>query len=129
MKARGGDPVFTPPQVGEFCWEQLCSHDLPNAREFYAEVIGWKTMGMGGGDLEMFGFGHQQSEQAATLATATPEVGSGWLSFIVVDSLGAACERTVQLGGKVLSEHTVVPGVGNYAVIQDPQGARLGLFK
>src|SRR5258706_564307 len=66
MKARSGDPVPAPPKRGEFCWEQLGSNDLSNAREFYAEVVGWKTMGLGGGDFETFGFGHLPAEQAAS---------------------------------------------------------------
>lgn len=129
MKAADGDPVFTPPQRGEFCWEQLASPDLANARQFYGEMVGWKTMPFPGGQLETFGFGPRPGEQAATLVPAAPGQQPGWLTFIVVDALGAACERTVRLGGQVISAQTIVPGVGAYSVIRDPQGALLGLFK
>jgi predicted enzyme related to lactoylglutathione lyase len=128
MKASSGDPVFTPPGPGEFCWEQLASSDLDTSRAFYAEVVGWKTMPFPGGQLETFGFGPRPGEQAATLlpvGTGQP----GWMTFVVVDSLTAACARTVKLGGQVLSTETVVPGVGAYSVIRDPQGAVIGLFK
>lgn len=128
MKATKGDPEFAPPGLGEFCWEQLNSPDLDNARAFYKAVVGWKTMPFPGGQLETFGFGARPGEQAATLV---PVAGDqpGWMTFIVVDSLTAACARTVKLGGQVLSTETVVPGVGAYSVIRDPQGAVLGLFK
>ncbi len=129
MKATSGDPAFTPPQPGEFCWEQLAAIDLAIARVFYSEVVGWKTTPMPGTPLEMFGIGTRQGEQAASLVPATEGQPAGWLSFIVVDALAAACQRTIRLGGKVLSPEIVVPGVGSYAVIEDPQGARLGLFK
>ncbi|MDP1829076.1 MAG: VOC family protein [Archangium sp.] len=128
MKATKGDPVFIPPAPGEFCWEQLSSPDLDNARAFYRAVVGWKTMPFPGGQLETFGFGPRPGEQAATLVAV--EGGQpGWMTFIVVDSLTAACARTVKLGGQVLSTETVVPGIGAYSVIRDPQGAVLGLFK
>ena len=129
MKAAKGDPVFTAPQQGEFCWEQLTSPDVEIARVFYREVVGWKTMAFPGGQLETFGFGARPGEQAATLVPAAQGQQPGWMTFIVVDALGPACERTVRLGGKVLSEQNGVPGIGSYAVVQDPQGARLGLFK
>ena len=130
MKATRGDPVREgPPALGEFCWEQLGSPDVANAKTFYGEVTGWKTMAFPGGKLETFGVGPGASEQVATLIWAAGGVPGGWLSFIVVDALGAACERTVRLGGTVLSAQTVVPGIGSYSVIRDPRGALLGLFK
>ena len=129
MKASKGDPEFTPPVAGEFCWEQLASADPANAKSFYGEVVGWKAMAFPGGQLETFGFGPKPGEQAATLIAAAPGMPMGWMSFVVVDALGPACERTVRLGGKVISAQRVVPGIGSYSVIQDPQGAVLGLFK
>lgn len=128
MKSFAGDTPFTRPQPGEFCWEQLAAKDRAIARVFYSEVVGWKTTAMPGSQLETFGTGTLQSEQAATLLSATEGAPAGWLSFIVVDALGPACQRTLRLGGKVLTSELVVPGVGSYAVIEDPQGARLGLF-
>ena len=50
-------------------------------------------------------------------------------TFVAVEALGLACERATRLGGKVLSEKIVVPGVGTSSVIQDPQGAVSCLFK
>lgn len=129
MKAVNGDPVPAVPGPGDFCWEQLASPDLSNARTFYGEVVGWKAVAAPAGDFETFGFGEGPGEQAATLVKTGGAQPPGWMTFIVVDALGAACERTVKLGGKVLSAHTVVPGIGAYAVVRDPQGAVLGLFK
>lgn len=131
MKAADGDPPYVgPPGPGDFCWEQLASPELSNARTFYSEVVGWRTIAAPSGDLETFGFGAGPGEQAATLvAVGSGGQPPGWLTFIVVESLGAACERTVKLGGQVLSAENVVPGIGAYAVVRDPQGAVLGLFK
>ena len=128
MKTTGGDQPFAVPGPGEFCWEQLNSPDVDNAKAFYGQVVGWKAMAFPGGQLETFGVGSKPNEQAATLlpvAAGQP----GWMTFIVVDELAAACQRTLRLGGQVLSEQTLVPGIGAYSVIRDPQGAALGLFK
>lgn len=131
MKATNGDPPYVgPPGPGDFCWEQLASPDLSNARTFYGEVVGWKTIAAPTGEFETFGFGPGPGEQAATLVPAgSAGQPPGWISFIVVESLSAACERVIKLGGQVLTEAHVVPGAGAYAVVRDPQGAVIGLFK
>jgi len=98
MKASKGDPASARPGLGEFCWEQLASADVANAASFYGEVIGWKTLAFPGGQLQTFGVGPKPTEQAATLISAVPGQPMGWMSFIVVDALGPACERTVRLG-------------------------------
>jgi hypothetical protein len=127
MRSFKGDPDFAPPQPGEFCWEQLASHDLPTARKFYAEVVEWTASPFDGG-LEVFGI-RGLGRQAATLVSPKPPLTAGWMTLVAVDDLQKACERTTQLGGKVLSEPIGVQGVGSYVVIADPQGARLGLFQ
>lgn len=129
MKAVKGDPVFEAPQLGEFCWEQLASHDLPTARAFYADVAGWQAQPFPEQGYEVLGLGSGPGEQAATLVPSTPPLSAGWLSFVSVEELEKACKRTTQLGGKVLSDPIVVQGIGRYVVIADPQGARLGLFQ
>lgn len=129
MKALEGDPPPAVPGPGDFCWEQLCSPDLPSARAFYSEVVGWKAIAAPQGEFETLGFGEGPGEQAATLIAAGKGQPPGWLTFIVVDALGPACERTLKAGGQVLLAENVVPGIGAYAVVRDPQGAVLGLFK
>ena len=128
MKRTAGDQPIAAPGAGEFCWEQLNSPDVDSAKAFYEAVVGWKAMAFPGGQLETFGVGPRPQEQAATLlpvASGQP----GWMTFIVVEDLAAACQRTLRLGGQVLSAETLVPGIGAYGVIRDPQGAALGLFK
>jgi predicted enzyme related to lactoylglutathione lyase len=127
MRSFKGDPDFAPPQPGEFCWEQLATHDLPKAKDFYAEVVEW-TAAPFDGELEVFGI-RGLGRQAATLVPAKPPLTAGWMTLVAVEDLDQACERAEQLGGKVLGEPIAVKDLGAYAVIQDPQGARLGLFQ
>lgn len=130
MKASAGDPVSTGlPGRGEFCWEQLTTPDVAAAKTFYGEVVGWKSFPFPGTHFEMLGFGQKQGEQAASILAAPAGERAAWSTFIVVDALEPACERTRRLGGKVLNAETVVPGVGAYSVIADPQGALICLFK
>ena len=60
---------------------------------------------------------------------AMPGVPPHWAPYVAVAELAPARERTLALGGKVVREELVVPGVGTLAVIQDPTGAHLRLFQ
>ena len=127
MKSVDGDTFpGDPPEAGEFCWEELATPDLSGAKAFYGAVLGWKTFPLRGTELEVFGVSEKRTEQAASL---TPSPRAGWSTFVAVDALAPACERATRLGGKVLSEKIVVPGVGTSSVVQDPQGAVICLFK
>ncbi len=127
MRSFKGDPDFAPPNPGEFCWEQLASHDLPTAKKFYAEVVEWTATPFDGA-LEVFGI-RGLGRQAATLVPAKAPLTAGWMTLVAVDDLQQACKRTEQLGGKLLGQPIAVGELGSYVVIADPQGARLGLFQ
>lgn len=130
MRAYEGDPASTvAPAQGEFCWEELRTPDPAYAKSFYGDVVGWKSFPFPGLSMELLGSGPMPGEQAASLQPVGPGERIGWNTFVAVDSLSASCERVVELGGRVLSARTEVPGVGAYAVIVDPQGAVVCLFK
>ena len=40
-----------------------------------------------------------------------------------------ARERVKRLGGSILMDAIVVPSVGTFAVVRDPQGATISLFQ
>ena len=52
-----------------------------------------------------------------------------WIQYVTVEDADAAAARAKKAGGRITSPGTDVPGVGRIAVIQDPQGAQIGLIK
>jgi predicted enzyme related to lactoylglutathione lyase len=115
------------PKVGEFCWESYGSNDHAKAIAFYTKVLGWKTGPFGG--MTTFGIGDGPANQVADLSPAPPGVPPHWMSHVVVDSLAPARERVKRLGGSILMDAIVVPSVGTFAVVRDPQGATISLFQ
>ncbi len=128
FRAATGDREVGVPKLGEFCWESLSTSDQAKAIAFYTQVYGWKT-GSFGPDTTTFGTGEGMQNQVASLVPAPPGVPQHWLSYVVVDKLGAARDRVKRLGGTIMVEAIPVPGIGTFAVAQDPQKATICLFE
>ncbi len=124
------------PKTGEFSWNELLTTDTSGAKSFYSQVFGWKT--------EAFNPGGTASEGPPYLIFKTAETGTGvggmmacpaqgmpaqWHAYVVVKNVDATLAQATKLGGKVLMPAMDVPQVGRVAMIQDPQGAAIGLHQ
>ena len=54
---------------------------------------------------------------------------SGWVGYVGVDDVDACAARVTRAGGAVHAAPTDIPTVGRFAVVADPQGAVICLFK
>ena len=54
---------------------------------------------------------------------------SAWLAYIKVPKLNETVSRAQKLGATVIAPRTEVKDVGWFAVLQDPGGARIGVFE
>ena len=141
---RGAQIVNEPGSVN---FNDLRARDVEAAKSFYGSVLGWETLGLGGG-AEMWrlpGYGDflEQADPGvrermaevgapegfedvvATLSRVPddqPDVPSDWgVTFAVADA-DATAERAAELGGRVLVAPFDAPWV-RMTVIADPQGA------
>lgn len=120
---------------GKFCWVELSTTDVDAARSFYGEVVGWsvRSVPMPGMDYAMWI--KPGSEDAAggvsVLAEEAKAMGAPphWLLHVAVDDIDATLAKATELGGTVLLPHTPIPGYGAFAILADPQGAAIGVFK
>ena len=118
---------------GLFVWYELLTKDPKAAIAFYSEVMGWKTQPFteGGGDYTMWvgsqgplGGVMQLPEEAAKMGA--PPHFMGHVQVADVDATAALAQK---LGGAVLHAPADIPTVGRFAVIADPQGASLSIFR
>ena len=101
----------------------------PNAEKlqsFYADLFGWSITpagpeywlvgpdggGMGGGIIQTFG-----------------DMPAHVTIYIQVEDLAAALERAAELGGRMVKPPEPIPGVGSFALFEDPAGNVIGLMK
>jgi hypothetical protein len=111
------------PAPNTFCWDRLNVADPAKVLDFYAKVVGWGHKEFGGSFVFT-----QGDKMEASLHPTEPGVPGHWLAYVVAEDLAGTRAKAAELGAKVLVELLDIPGVGQLSVIQDPQGAVLGLF-
>lgn len=118
---------------GRFVWYELMTTDLAAARTFYSSVVGWNPVDaqMPGMDYWMFNAGEtpvagvmKLPEEAAKMV-APPS----WTGYVTVEDVDAAAALVTANGGTVHVPPTDIPNVGRFAIVADPHGASLAVFK
>src|SRR5205085_680851 len=101
--------------------------------DFYTRLIGWTitTWEMAPEPYRMWTNGGKTLGGVMTLPDEAKKMGapSHWIMYVAVDDVDASAAMNVKLGGKTYVPPTDIPTVGKFAIIGDPQGATLALFK
>lgn len=125
----GSETQQKPMAVGEFCWNELLTSDEAAATKFYSTVFGWQTATFPGTDVKYTIWKNQGKGVGGLMKRPIEDIPPHWLSYVTVSDVDAAAKRTGDAGGKVMMPAFDVPTVGRIAVIQDPQGASLGIIQ
>ena len=113
---------------GRFGWNELVTPDVAAAKKFYTGLLGWKTQPFGKGvDYTLFKKGRDTA--GGLMKCPKPGNPAQWIPYVFVDNVDATAKKTARLGGEVVMEPFDVPDVGRIAVLVDPQGAAIGIFK
>ena len=111
-------------------WFEIGTDDPDAARQFYGEMFGWTFEVDGNYSVITTGPGHTLQggiqNTASPLPTGTPPTYA--VPCIQVSDVAAMCDRTVDLGGKVIVPATNTPPGIVYAHVADPAGNHIGLF-
>ena len=113
---------------GRFVWYELLSKDPKASIAFYSKVIGWSTVSFGQGDYVMWVAEQGPVGGVMGLPNEAP-IPSSWTASVQVEDVDATASLARKLGGTVLKEPEQIPGVGRFAVIADPQKARLTISR
>lgn len=116
--------MFTP--EGKFGWYELMTTDTDAAGKFYADVVGWTTRKMPGGDGPAYTTFNLGGVGIAGMLSIPGH--TGWIGYISVADVDAHVEKILEAGGKLLRPATDVPGMLRFAVMADPQGAAIVIF-
>lgn len=115
---------------GSFVWFDLLTTDPTKAIDFYTNVIGWKAEAH---NAEYTMFMGSQGPLGGTmkLPPEAAKMGSPphWMSNVQVANVDATVAEAKKLGGRVYAEPSDIPNVGRFAVLGDPQGASISVFK
>jgi predicted enzyme related to lactoylglutathione lyase len=116
-----------------FVWYELLTTDTAAAAAFYRSVVGWETRdsGMPGMDYTLL---QAQGIDIGGVMDLPEELRSMhvppcWTGYVGVDDVDAYAARVTAAGGSVKRDAQDIPGVGRFAVVNDPYGAAFILFK
>src|SRR3954470_9776562 len=113
-----------------FTYVELHTTDAARAKTFYAELFGWKMK-----DTAIPGFGTyteieiEEGPGAGLMPQQEPGGRSAWLAYVRVEKLDDSVARAKKLGATVLAPRTEIKGVGWFATLEDPAGARIAVFE
>jgi len=118
---------------GQFVWYELLTDDVEAAKAFYTNVVGF-----GIEDVSMPGMtyilltvagvsvaGLSGLPEEAKIMGLTPR----WIGYVGVKDVDAATKRWQQLGGQVHVPPQNIGDISRFAVVADPQMARLALLQ
>jgi uncharacterized protein len=118
---------------GKFVWYELMTTDPKAAETFYRGVIGWGAQDAGMPDMSYTLLTAGAIPVAGLMAVPQRALDAGarpaWTGYVAVDDVDASAAQAKQDGAAIHVAPDDIPGVGRFAVISDPQGAAICLFK
>lgn len=120
--------------INSFCWVDLTTTDKQSAIDYYSELFGWTNMPSSSiVHYDMFLLNkkavaaiNEMPEEVKSLQSSSPY----WMAHIAVENIEKSLNRVEELGGTLISNAINEAGDnGLFAVIQDPEGAILGLWQ
>jgi len=117
---------------GTFVWYDLITSDVDGAVRFYGDVLGWGTEEFEPGNpyrMWTSAAGPLGGVTALSDETGRAEAAPHWMAHVSVDDVDTTAAKAAAIGGGIVVPPTDIPSVGRFAVIHDPHGAELSIFK
>jgi uncharacterized protein len=127
---------MTRPKTGEVSWNELVTKDTKGAAGFYGKLFGWQSTPFtpqgvqpGAQPYNLFKLDPNSMGVGGMMQVPDPKMPSQWIPYVAVDDIDASLAQATKLGAKTLVPVMSIGEVGRIAVIQDPQGATIGLHE
>jgi uncharacterized protein len=119
--------------ANSYGWAELQAQGRDRALPFYTQVFGWEAeeadMGAGQPPYIQFKLGGDYVAGAwETTGLVPKETPNYWQIYFTVDDVDASFQKALSLGAREMVAPQDFPG-GRFAIINDPQGAIVGLLK
>lgn len=107
------------------CWNELATHDMQQAAQFYTSVFDW-TLDTKDDDPMPYGEWQLGGESIGGMLSIDPNWGpvpSRWAVYVSVEDCDASVAQAQELGGKLMGPVMDIPHVGRFACLSDPSGS------
>ena len=118
-----------PIPVAKFCWNELLTSDEAGATKFYSAVFGWQTADFPGAGVKYTLWKSNGKDIGGLIKRPIENIPPHWLGYVTVADVDATAQKAGEAGGNVMVPPLDVPTVGRIAVLQDPQGAAVGIIQ
>ena len=126
-------PEFTSYEHGCPCWVDLMSPDVEGSKAFYGSIFGWDATDQhddeGNRVYVMFTL---DGRNVAGLGGQMPGMENApafWNTYVSVDDIAAMVDAATEAGGSVMVPAMQVMEAGHMAIVADPAGAAISLWK
>lgn len=111
---------------GAVSWSELHTTETKKSHAFYSSLFGWTTAShkFPGGQYTELKIGDRGFGGVVTAKVTR----TGWLNYITVEDVDAACETAEELGGRVVVPPFDAPP-GRIARLADPAGAEFFVIR
>jgi predicted enzyme related to lactoylglutathione lyase len=112
---------------GQFFWYDIMTTDTQAAAKFYSQVVGWgvQKADADGKEYSLFTVNGQGVAGLMPVPADAAKQGArpAWMGYVAVDDVDAAAEKLKREGGTLQKGPCTIPGIIQFAVVSDPQGA------
>jgi predicted enzyme related to lactoylglutathione lyase len=123
------EELATPP-VSAFCWEELMTSDPEAAAKFYSTLFGYTVESKDMGPMGTYRILKRGDRQTAGIMKLPPGVSrTAWLEYVHVADVDASVRNAKEIGATQLMPAMDIPNIGRFAVLADPTGAAIAVFK
>jgi uncharacterized protein len=112
---------------GKFVWFEHFSSDIDQARRFYESLVDWRVMAVPLG-VEFYHLAMNGQDGLAGFRIMPPGARPGWMSYLSVRDVDAACDQAEAAGATVLMRPTRFAPMGRGACLVDPTGAVFSIW-
>lgn len=120
------------PKAGEFCWTELATANVSEAKQFYSKVFGWQFKDHHVGDMTYTMIGLNGKDFGGIWAIPKDqqkEIPPHWMSYILVNNLEESLTKAKSAGATIVKPSTKAGEMGIFAIITDPTGAHIALWQ
>jgi predicted enzyme related to lactoylglutathione lyase len=115
---------------GEFNWHELHTTDIEGAKKFYSAVFSWEFNSYETDEGELYTLISLEDDIDSFANVRKIDEGKAhWGNYILVEDIDDVLEDVEENGGKIVVAKTLIFDIGNFAVIQDPQGAVISIME
>jgi predicted enzyme related to lactoylglutathione lyase len=125
-------PTFDHYDQGTPSWVELSTPDQQAAQDFYGALFGWSFQDNDMGEMGHYYISQVAGDDVAGLGGLPPGMEDHpayWGVYLAVDDVDAATAKVEAAGGTVEAGPFDVMSAGRMSAIQDPTGARVGLWQ